>query len=75
MNTKKPTLPVTPIPNNSYFMSYNIKTEYSCTAMWKKDSNFAVLIRITTITHSQNEYYGIEQNLYRRALEQRNQCQ
>ena len=43
MNTKKPTLPVTPIPNNSYFMSY--------TAMWKKDSNFAVLIRITTITH------------------------
>ena len=51
MNTKKPTLPVTPIPNNSYFMSYNIKTEYSCTAMWKKDSKFAVLIRITTISH------------------------
>ena len=51
MNTKKPTLQVTPIPNNSYFMSYNIKTENSCTAMWKKDSNFAVLIRITTITH------------------------
>ena len=39
------------IPNNSYFMSYNIKTDYSCNAMWKKDSNFAVLIRITTITH------------------------
>ena len=51
MNTKNPALPVTPIPNNCYFMSYNIKTDYSCNAMWKKDSNFAVLIRITTITH------------------------
>ncbi len=36
MNTKKPTLPVTPIPNNSYFMSYNIKTSIHALLCGKK---------------------------------------
>ena len=41
MNTKKPTLPVTPIPNNSYFMLFNIKRGISLIKLRNLFSIFA----------------------------------